>query len=103
MTNYNINESVIIGESFTLISVYDLVSPGEDYRLGNPKALVGMSKEKAIFSLKWWRKILADPEYPSFVYDPSITTLFNEDGSVNNELVGDMILSFGGRLPEVVQ
>ena len=51
----------------------------------NPKELMGIHREKAEGTIKWWRRILANKRYPCFIYDPFEDSIFNEDDKELNQ------------------
>ena len=81
--------------SYNFISVYHLCLDGK-LQILNPKGLMCMHREKAEGSIKWWRRILADKHFPCFIYDPDEESLFNDDETVNQEKVIELIKRFDG-------
>ncbi|MHA1207605.1 MAG: hypothetical protein ACTSSO_08595, partial [Candidatus Hodarchaeales archaeon] len=66
----------------------------------NPKELMGIHREKAEGTIKWWRRILADKRYPCFIYDPFEGSIFNEnDEELNQDKVIELIKRFGVLMP----
>jgi hypothetical protein len=82
------NNTVEEHGEYNLIWV-SIATDGE-YILSNPKNLQCMNLSKAIGSLIWTRKILGKSKL-CFVYDPSVITVFNEDGTVWKEMVDDLV------------
>jgi hypothetical protein len=73
---------------------YMLVWVDQDGDLSNPKSLCGMNLEKAKGSLIWTKRCLGK-DFNAFVYDPEVFSIYNDDGSVNKELVESMIIDCG--------
>jgi len=69
-----------------------LIWVDSEYNLTNPKGLKCMSLEKGIGSLKWTKKILTKRQ-KCFLYDPSVISIFNDDGSPNKEMIDDLVRS----------
>jgi len=98
-SKYDFDESKIKGESFTFIVCYDLIERGE-YSLSNVRKIAGVTKEKGIGAIKWWRRIMCDPSWPCFTYDPSKLSIFRKNGKQNKKVINKLILDQGGRLPQ---
>ena len=85
--------------SYTLIAVYPLRIDGQ-LCVTNPKGLMAMNKDKADGSIKWWRRITCQKDYPCFYYDTEKESIFNEDDEeVNEEKVIELIKRFNGYVP----
>jgi hypothetical protein len=73
-----------------------------EYILKNPKSLMGMNKDKALGSIKWWRKITCRKNYPCFIYDPSKFSLFNKKSGKVNKMVVDMLVhKYNGKISSI--
>jgi hypothetical protein len=60
------------------------------YDLTNPRNLMGMNLDKAIGSLKWSRSLFGK-DFPCFIYDPSVVSIFNDDETQNIEMIQDLL------------
>jgi len=70
---------------------YNLIWVNDNYDLINPKNLIGMTKEKAIGSLKWTDKVMTK-DFKSFIYDPEEESIFDDQGNVDHKKIDDLII-----------
>lgn len=95
--------SQLKGDWFNFISIYRDPSAKPSARFQDkilsidcPKNLMVLTKEKAIGSMAWWRKITASKKYPCFIYCPDVQSIFKKNRDYNYKIIEKLVKEQNG-------
>ena len=103
------------GSRFNLIGIWPM-KINERYIVFCLKNQINMHTDKAIGALHWLRRTMADKQFPCFLYDPCIETIYGDgigynykdifaddddiySEELNNKKIEELVERFGGWLP----